>query len=284
MAGTATAPRLPRQAAFRPRLGSALLSRGIVVTWLSVIVLIPIVALTLKAFSTGPIEFWDAVSSPQAVEAFRTTVLLSLIVTAINCVMGTAIAWVLVRDEFPGKGLLNATIDLPFALPTIVAGLTLIALYGNDSPFGIDIVRTPVAVVMALLFVTLPFVVRSVQPTLIELDKDMEEAAASLGAGLQARRKASTLGMSQGCPKPVSQPADSTTTALAPRTSRPVWTNIARFKADLTAETATLAHHRKRGILPRTSALSTPPGRSRHPRERAHCTRRRHSAASIEAP
>ena len=77
----------------------------------------------------------------------------------------------------------SATIDLPFALPTIVAGLTLIALYGNDSPFGIDIVRTPVAVVMALLFVTLPFVVRSVQPTLIELDKDMEEAAASLGAG-----------------------------------------------------------------------------------------------------
>lgn len=183
MAGSAHTATLPRQAAFRPRLGSALLSRGIVVTWLSVIVLIPIIALTLKAFSTGPAEFWDAVSSPQAVEAFRTTVLLSLIVTAINCVMGTAIAWVLVRDEFPGKGILNATIDLPFALPTIVAGLTLIALYGNDSPFGIDIVRTPVAVVMALLFVTLPFVVRSVQPTLIELDKDMEEAAASLGAG-----------------------------------------------------------------------------------------------------
>ena len=183
MAGSAHSAPLPRQAAFRPRLGSALLSRGIVVTWLSVVVLLPIVALTLKSFDAGPAEFWDAVTSPQALEAFRTTVLLSLIVTVINCVMGTAIAWVLVRDEFPGKGLLNATIDLPFALPTIVAGLTLIALYGNDSPFGIDVVRTPTAVVLALLFVTLPFVVRSVQPTLIEIDKDMEEAAASLGAG-----------------------------------------------------------------------------------------------------
>jgi sulfate transport system permease protein len=159
-----------------------LLSRGLVVTWLSVIVLIPIVALTLKSLSLGPAEFWDAVTTPQALAAFRTTVLLSLVVTVINCIMGTAIAWVLVRDEFPGKSILNATIDLPFALPTIVAGLTLIALYGNDSPFGIDIVRTPTAVVLALCFVTLPFVVRSVQPTLIEIDKDMEEAAASLGA------------------------------------------------------------------------------------------------------
>ena len=182
MSGSAHTATLPRQAAFRPRLGSAALSRGIVVTWLSVVVLIPIAALTLKSLSLGPAEFWEAVSSPQAVEAFRTTVLLSLIVTVINCAMGTAIAWVLVRDEFPGKGILNSVIDLPFALPTIVAGLTLIALYGSDGPFGIDIVRTPVAVVMALLFVTLPFVVRSVQPTLIELDKDMEEAAASLGA------------------------------------------------------------------------------------------------------
>jgi sulfate transport system permease protein len=104
-------------------------------------------------------------------------------VTAINCVMGTAIAWVLVRDRFPGKRLLNSLIDLPFALPTIVAGITLLALYGNDSPIGIDIAYTSTAVVMALLFVTLPFVVRAVQPTLIELDKDMEEAAASLGAG-----------------------------------------------------------------------------------------------------
>lgn len=182
MAGSAHTATLPRRAAFRPRLGSALLSRGIVVTWLSLVVMLPIAALTLKSFALGPGEFWDAVTTDQAIAAFKTTVLLSLIVTVINCIMGTMIAWVLVRDEFPGKSILNSVIDLPFALPTIVAGLTLIALYGNDSPFGIDIVRTPTAVVMALLFVTLPFVVRSVQPTLIEIDQDMEEAAASLGA------------------------------------------------------------------------------------------------------
>ena len=102
---------------------------------------------------------------------------------AINAVFGTIIAWILVRDEFPGKAAVNAIIDLPFALPTIVASLTLLALYGNDSPFGIDIAFTRTAVVVALLFVTLPFVVRAVQPLLIEMDREMEEAAASLGAG-----------------------------------------------------------------------------------------------------
>jgi sulfate transport system permease protein len=96
--------------------------------------------------------------------------------------MGTVVAWVLVRDEFPGKRLINALIDLPFALPTIVAGLTLLALYGPDSPFGIHLAYTRAAVLVALLFVTLPFVVRSVQPVLIELDREVEEAAASLGA------------------------------------------------------------------------------------------------------
>jgi len=96
--------------------------------------------------------------------------------------MGTLIAWVLVRDDFPGKRFFNSLIDLPFALPTIVAGLTLLALYGNDSPFGIDVSYTRTAIVLALLFVTLPFVIRSVQPVLIELDQEMEEAAASLGA------------------------------------------------------------------------------------------------------
>ena len=96
--------------------------------------------------------------------------------------MGTLVAWVLVRDQFPGKRFVNALIDLPFALPTIVAGLTLIALYGPDSPFGVHLAYTRAAVIVALLFVTLPFVVRSVQPVLIELDKEVEEAAASLGA------------------------------------------------------------------------------------------------------
>jgi sulfate/thiosulfate transport system permease protein len=96
--------------------------------------------------------------------------------------MGTLIAWVLVRDDFRGKGIVNSLIDLPFALPTIVAGLTLLALYGPKSPFGFSVAYTQIGLVMALLFVTLPFVVRAVQPVLIELDKDMEEASESLGA------------------------------------------------------------------------------------------------------
>jgi sulfate/thiosulfate transport system permease protein len=108
---------------------------------------------------------------------------LSIAVVAINAVSGTVIAWVLVRDSFPGKTLLNSVIDLPFALPTIVAGLTLLALYGPRGPLGVNIAYTRLAVLVALLFVTLPFVVRTVQPVLIELDREMEEAAASLGAG-----------------------------------------------------------------------------------------------------
>jgi sulfate transport system permease protein len=148
-----------------------------------VIVLLPLAAVVSKSLSGGLSSFWDAVSAPQAVAALKLTVIASLIVIAINAVFGTLIAWVLVRDEFPGKRLVNAFIDLPFALPTIVAGLTLLTLYGKDSPVGIDIAFTRTAVVFALLFVTLPFVVRAVQPLLLELDREMEEAAASLGAG-----------------------------------------------------------------------------------------------------
>jgi sulfate transport system permease protein len=103
-------------------------------------------------------------------------------VSLVNAVLGTVTAWVLVRDDFRGKSLVNAVIDLPFALPTIVAGLTLLALYGPDSPFGIHLAYTRAIVLVALLFVTLPFVVRSVQPVLLELDTEVEEAAASLGA------------------------------------------------------------------------------------------------------
>jgi sulfate/thiosulfate transport system permease protein len=105
-----------------------------------------------------------------------------VIVVLVNAVFGTLIAWVLVRDEFPGKSIVNSLIDLPFALPTIVAGLTLLAFYGPDSPVGVNIAFTRTAIVMALLFVTLPFVVRAVQPVLLELDRDMEQAAESLGA------------------------------------------------------------------------------------------------------
>ena len=137
-----------------------------------------------KSFEGGLASFWDDVTAPQAIAALKLTLGASAIVVAINAVFGTIIAWVLVRDEFPGKRIINSLIDLPFALPTIVAGITLIALYGDNGVLGLSgVAFTRIGVVMALLFVTLPFVIRSVQPVLIELDRDMEEAAASLGAG-----------------------------------------------------------------------------------------------------
>ncbi len=166
-----------------PRLGGAALGRGLVTAYLSLIVLIPIAALVAKSTEGGLGGFWDAVTSPLAVSALELTLVASVIVVAINVVAGTAIAWVLVRDSFPGKTIMNSVIDLPFALPTVVAGITLLALYGTNSPVGIDIAFTRVGCVVALLFVTLPFVVRAVQPVLLELDREMEEAAASLGAG-----------------------------------------------------------------------------------------------------
>jgi sulfate transport system permease protein len=150
--------------------------------YMSVVVLIPLAAVAVKAFSGGLGSFWDAITSAVALKALGVTIAVSLLTAAIGSVMGTLIAWVLVRDRFPGKRFINALIDLPFALPTIVAGLTLLALYGPDSPFGVHLAYTRAAVLMALLFVTLPFVVRSVQPVLIELDREVEEAAASLGA------------------------------------------------------------------------------------------------------
>ena len=116
------------------------------------------------------------------VAALQLTFTVSLLTVAINAVMGTLIAWVLVRDDFAGKRYVNALIDLPFALPTIVAGLTLLTLYGPRSPFGINLAYSQAGIMVALLFITLPFVVRSVQPVLTELDREMEEAGASLGA------------------------------------------------------------------------------------------------------
>ncbi|HET6449427.1 MAG TPA: sulfate ABC transporter permease subunit CysT [Conexibacter sp.] len=161
---------------------SGALGLGIATLWLSIIVLLPLSAVVVRSLDGGVGAFWDAISTRQAVAALRFTVLVSLATAAINVVGGTLIAWVLVRDRFRGKRIVNALIDLPFALPTIVAGLTLLTLYGPRSPFGIDIAYTQVAVLLALLFVTLPFVIRSVQPVLIELDREMEEAALSLGA------------------------------------------------------------------------------------------------------
>jgi sulfate transport system permease protein len=151
-------------------------------TYLSVIVLLPLAAVAVKSLNGGVAGFFDVVTSPQALAAFKLTFITSAIVVAINALTGTLIAWVLVRDDFRGKGAVNALIDLPFALPTIVAGLTLLALYGPKHPVGIDVAYTRVAVGLALLFVTLPFVVRAVQPVLMALDREMEEAAASLGA------------------------------------------------------------------------------------------------------
>jgi sulfate/thiosulfate transport system permease protein len=147
-----------------------------------VIVLIPLAAVTVKAVAQSPSSFWDSVTNSLALRALEVTLVTSVVVAVIGAVMGTIVAWVLVRDEFPGKQIVNALIDLPFALPTIVAGLTLLALYGPDSPFGVHLAYTRAIVFVALLFVTLPFVVRAVQPVLLEVDKEVEEAAASLGA------------------------------------------------------------------------------------------------------
>ena len=163
--------------------GSGALGLGIATMWLSVIVLIPLAAVVARSTDGGPSAFVEAVSSRQAVSALRLTLGMSLAVAAINALAGTLIAWVLVRDPFRGQRLVNALIDLPFALPTIVAGITLLALYGPNGPAGVNVVGTRWAILLALLFVTLPFVVRSVQPVLIEVDCEMEEAAASLGAG-----------------------------------------------------------------------------------------------------
>ncbi|MEA2436149.1 MAG: sulfate/thiosulfate transport system permease protein [Thermoleophilaceae bacterium] len=151
-------------------------------TYLSVIVLLPLAAVAAKSLDGGLGKFFDVVTTPQAMAAFKLTLITSAVVVVINALTGTLIAWVLVRDDFRGKGAVNALIDLPFALPTIVAGLTLLALYGPKHPIGVNIAYTKVAVGLALLFVTLPFVVRAVQPVLMTLDREMEEAAASLGA------------------------------------------------------------------------------------------------------
>jgi sulfate/thiosulfate transport system permease protein len=148
-----------------------------------VIVVLPLAALLWEAKKGGAHSFWQAISNPDAVAALKLTFGAAIIVVLINGVLGTITAWVLVRDDFPGKSVVNSVIDLPFALPTIVAGLTLLSLYGPDSPVGIHLAFTRAAIVLALCFVTLPFVIRTVQPVLIELDVEMEEAARSLGAG-----------------------------------------------------------------------------------------------------
>lgn len=170
------------RAPHRSRAPQRSLTIGVVTLWLSVLVLLPLAALAVTAFEGGFAQFWEAVTAPTALAALRVTTAISAGVALLNAVMGTLVAWVLVRDDFPGKGLVNAMIDLPFALPTIVASIVLLSLYGPSSPVNVHLNATRWGVALALAFVTLPFVVRAVQPVLIEADRDAEEAAASLGA------------------------------------------------------------------------------------------------------
>jgi sulfate/thiosulfate transport system permease protein len=167
----------------RRALGTPALTSGLALGYLSIVVLVPLAAVAAKAAAGGWHHFWQVAWNPESRAALRLTFLLAGGVVAVNAVTGTALAWTLVRDDFRGKRFVNAIIDLPFALPTIVAGLTLLALYGPTGGVGVNVAYTRWGVLMALLFVTLPFVVRTVQPVLLELDREMEEAAASLGAG-----------------------------------------------------------------------------------------------------
>ena len=155
---------------------------SLVTIYLSLVVLIPLAAVVWRSQSAGIDGFWQQITTPEAAAALKLTVAASIVVALVNVFFGTLIAWVLVRDSFPGRRLLDTFIDLPFALPTIVAGLVLLSLYGAQSPVGINLAYTRIGVGVALLFVTLPFVVRTVQPVLIELDQEMEAAAHSLGA------------------------------------------------------------------------------------------------------
>jgi sulfate transport system permease protein len=159
------------------------LGLGLAMIWFSLLVLLPLTAVVATAAGGGWAAFWHTITNQQTAAAIRLTVTQAALVTAVNVVMGTLIAWVLVRDNFFGKRALEVLIDIPFALPTIVAGLVLLSLYGPTSPLGVNVANREAAVFLAFLFVTLPFVVRMVQPVLAELDPEVEEAAASLGAG-----------------------------------------------------------------------------------------------------
>ena len=178
-------PRVARPARARRagHLGLASgLGLGVAMLWFSVLVLIPLAAVVITASEGGWSAFWQTITNEQTAAAIRLTVGTAALVTLVNVVMGTLIAWVLVRDQFVGKRFFEVLIDIPFALPTIVAGLVLLSLYGPESPLGIDVAHTRSAVFLAFLFVTLPFIVRTVQPVLAELEFEVEEAAASLGA------------------------------------------------------------------------------------------------------
>ena len=168
----------------RPTLGRGpTLGLGLVTLWVSLIVLIPLAAVVSNAFGRGGDSFWRAVTNPEAAAALKLTVELSIGAALVNVVAGVIIAWVLVRERFVGAGLLEFLVDLPFALPTIVTGVVMLGLYGVDSPLGVNLQGARAGLFVSLLFVTLPFTVRTVQPVLLNLDRDAELAAHSLGAG-----------------------------------------------------------------------------------------------------
>ncbi|MGH8171713.1 MAG: sulfate ABC transporter permease subunit CysT, partial [Rhodanobacteraceae bacterium] len=165
------------------------LTLGLCLSYLALIVLIPLAALALKSATLGPAQFFDAVTTPRALAAYRVTFGCAALAGLINLVFGPLLAWVLVRYRFPGRTLIDALVDLPFALPTAVAGITLTALYASNGwlgrwieAAGYKVAYTPTGITIALTFVSLPFLVRSVQPVLEQLEPDIEEAAATLGA------------------------------------------------------------------------------------------------------
>jgi sulfate/thiosulfate transport system permease protein len=175
-----------REPSVIPGFGLAL---GFTVAALSIIVLIPLAALMLRAASIGPSEFWQLATAPRTLVALRLSFGAALIAALVNAVAGMLIAWVLVRYRFPGRRLIDAAVDLPFALPTAVAGIAMAAIYAPNGwvgaiagKLGIKIAFTPLGIVLALIFIGLPFVVRTVQPILEEVERDIEEAAALLGA------------------------------------------------------------------------------------------------------
>jgi sulfate/thiosulfate transport system permease protein len=188
MAVTSPAPAVTRS--WRPGILPGFgLSMGYTLVYLALIVLIPLAALFLKAAGLGLDGFWKIATEPRVLASLRVTFGISLLAATINAIFGLLVAWVLVRYRFPGRALVDAAVDLPFALPTAVAGIALASLYaptgwigGLLAHLGVKIAYTPAGILMALIFIGLPFVVRTVQPILADLDQEIEEAAATLGA------------------------------------------------------------------------------------------------------
>jgi sulfate transport system permease protein len=176
-----------RQPSVIPGFG---LTLGFTLAYLGLIVLLPLAGLVARAFAVSPAELWAIAATPRVVAAFKVSFGTALVAAAINAVFGLLVAWVLVRYRFPGHRLVDGLVDLPFALPTAVAGIALTALYAPNGwigsllePLGLKVAFTPLGIVVALTFIGLPFVVRTVQPVLQDLEVENEEAAASLGAG-----------------------------------------------------------------------------------------------------